>query len=229
MKVFAISDLHLSSACNKPMDIFGSSWEGYWEKIKNDWAVKVSDDDLVLLCGDLSWGMTLEEAKPDLDQLACLKGTKVIIKGNHDYWWSSLSKVKSIVDDSILCLQNDCVRVGRVLVCGSRLWALSGADKDEKIINREYLRLQLSLEKMEQMRKDGDWVVTMCHYPPFDVNMKESDFTRLLSEHNVDAVVYGHLHGKDCRAVKCVEIEGIPYYLSSCDLVDNNLILLKEM
>ena len=121
MKVFAISDLHLSSACNKPMDIFGSSWEGYWEKIKTDWAVKVSDDDLVLLCGDLSWGMTLEEAKPDLDQLACLKGTKVIIKGNHDYWWSSLSKVKSIVDDSILCLQHDCVRVGRVLVCGSRL------------------------------------------------------------------------------------------------------------
>ncbi|MGN0771156.1 MAG: metallophosphoesterase [Christensenellales bacterium] len=229
MKIYAISDLHLSGACNKPMDIFGSSWEGYWEKIKQDWCAKVDESDLVLLCGDLSWGMTTEEAKPDLDQLADLKGKKIIIKGNHDYWWSSLSKVRAIVDKSVMCLQNDCIRVDNVLVCGSRLWTMGSNNKDdEKILNREYLRLQMSLDKMEKMRKDDDWVVAMCHYPPFDVSMRPNKFTELMSMHRVDAVVYGHLHGKDCRALKCVEIDGIPYFLSSCDLVDNNLVLLKE-
>ena len=230
MKVFAISDLHLSGGVkDKPMDIFGESWQGYMEAIEADWKGKVSEGDVVLLAGDLSWGINLEEAAPDIARVCALPGRKVFIRGNHDYWWSALSKVRQALAPTAFAVQNDCIRLGTLLVCGSRLWQFSQNEEDEKLIARELIRLRLSLDCMQKMRREGDFVVVMCHYPPFNVRYEDSDFTRLIAAAKADAVVYGHLHGKNVRAERVVCKDGIPYYLTSCDLIDNTLIQIAEI
>lgn len=228
MKIYAISDLHLSFSTNKPMDIFGGNWEGYWDKIKLDWQAKVTEDDVVLLAGDLSWAINLDEVKADIDELSTLKGKKVIIKGNHDYWWSSLSKVKKSLPDDFYVVQNNCVRIGKLLVCGSRLWSLSGDEEDIKIADRECIRLQMSLQEMEKERKEGDFVVVMCHYPPFEPNLTDSKFTEIIKNYNVNCVVYGHLHGK-ASSLLVVNKGGTPYYLTSCDKLNNTLLELANL
>ena len=127
MKVFAISDLHLSGKCNKPMNVFGADWEGHFEKIKADWEQKVTEEDVVLIGGDTSWGMYLDEGMFDVASLAPLKGRKVFIRGNHDYWWNGITRVRAAApDDSFVFLQNDCVRIGNVVIAGSRGWAGPG-------------------------------------------------------------------------------------------------------
>ena len=230
MKIYSISDLHLSKSCNKPMDIFGTQWEGYWDKIRSDWTEKVSDDDIVLICGDISWAMSLEQASADFEDIHALPGKKVILRGNHDYWWSSLSKVKTLVGENIYPLQNDCLRIGKLLLCGSRLWTLVQPNAvDKKILDREYLRLEMSLKKMQAERKQDDMVVGMCHYPPFDATLTPNRFTNLFEQYGVNQVVYGHLHGKDCRAMKRVKIDGVEYLLTSCDQVDNILVFVNEI
>lgn len=229
MKVFAISDLHLSFSTNKPMDVFGGNWEGYWEKIKKDWQDKVSDDDVVLLAGDLSWAINLDEVKADIEELNKCKGKKIIVKGNHDYWWSTLSKVKKVMPDNISLLQNNCIRVGKLLVCGSRLWTLAVEDKEDiKIADRECIRLEMSLQEMEKERKEGDYVVVMCHYPPFEPNLKDGKFTEIIKKHKIDCVVYGHLHGKS-SSLNVVNKGGIPYFLTSCDKLNNTLLEITQI
>ena len=230
MKIFAISDLHLSTSVDKPMNIFGESWSGYIDIITEDWKSKVGDDDVVLLSGDLSWAMNLQEVKSDIELVAALPGKKVIIKGNHDYWWNTVSKVRKILPANMYAVQNDCVRISNLLICGSRLWqqGLTGED-DIKILKREEVRLKLSLDAMSKMRKSGDKVIVMCHYPPFNAAFDDSAYTELISQFDVDAVVYGHLHGKNCRAERIVDKKGLKYYLTSCDLIDNKLVLIDNI
>ena len=129
MKVFAISDLHLDSTLSKPMDIFGPGWEGHWDKIRDDWRSKVGADDVVLLAGDLSWAMSLDEALPDIAEVGELPGAKFILRGNHDYWWSAIGKVRKALPQNMFAIQNDCIRIGKLLVCGSRLWKPSLDDR----------------------------------------------------------------------------------------------------
>ena len=230
MKVFAISDLHLDSTLSKPMDIFGPGWEGHWDKIRDDWRSKVGADDVVLLAGDLSWAMSLDEALPDIAEVGELPGVKFILRGNHDYWWSAIGKVRQSLPEGMYAVQNDCIRCGKLLVCGSRLWTIgSSAEEDVKIVEREFLRLTLSLDAMRKMREEGDKVVVMTHYPPFDASFADNRFTDLIAEYAPDAVVYGHLHGKDARARLVVDKRGIPYYLTSCDLVGNKLVDILEV
>lgn len=224
MKIFAISDLHLSTSVNKPMDVFGGAWENYWELIKKDWQSRVSAEDTVLIAGDISWGMNIDQAKADIAAISELKGTKIIIKGNHDYWWGSYSKVKNVLPDGMLALQNNALRLEGVVLAGSRGWVMNGSAEDEAIFKRELLRLEMSLEAAVKLRQDGDKLVVMTHYPPFDVYLNDSDVTRLIGKYNADAVVYGHLHGKECRARAIVDKYGVPYYLTSCDLVNNKLV-----
>lgn len=227
MKIYAISDLHISTSTDKPMDIFGGNWVGYMGKIRADWLDKVSDDDLVLIGGDISWAMKLEDAEQDILSLKDLKGNKILIKGNHDYWWSGIGKVRDILPENFYALQNDSVRFGNVVICGSRCWAVPGApdfdERDRKIYNRETERLRLSLKSAVKDKKDGDKLIALIHYPPFNVRRESSQFTDIFEEYGVDAVIYGHLHGKDVRADKLVTKNGIKYYLTSCDLVDNKL------
>lgn len=232
MKVFAISDLHLSTVVQKPMDIFGKAWENYFEEISADWKQKVTDDDLVLLPGDFSWAMHMEEALPDFELVAGLPGQKVVLRGNHDYWWNTLSQVRSSIPKGFFALQNDCLRFGDVLICGTRGWVCPDGDNlsadDTKIYLREIERLKLSLAAMRKMRTSTDKVIAIMHFPPFNGKYEDSEFTRQLIEAEVPTVVYGHLHGKECRVNLFMRKFGIDFYLTSCDLVGNKLTLISD-
>lgn len=228
MKVFAISDLHINSDNTKPMNVFGAGWENYIEKIRVDWKAKVSQDDIVLISGDISWAMQLEEALIDLKVLVDLPGKKVFIRGNHDYWWKSLSKIRSAIYENFFVLQNDAIKFENVVICGSRGWISEGSPDfsadDKKIYLRECERLRLALHKAKALRAEGDVLVTMIHYPPFNVRRENSLFTELFEKNQVDFVVYGHLHGRDCRADRVFIKENVRYYLTACDQTDFKLV-----
>ena len=227
MKVYAISDLHISVNNEKPMDVFGGNWVGYLDKIFADWNEKVTDEDLVLIGGDISWAMKIEDAEKDLQLLKDLRGKKIFIKGNHDYWWSGIGKVRYIMPENCFALQNDSIKIGNVVVCGSRCWSVPGSpdfkEQDMKLYLRETERLKLSLKQAQSLRQEGDKLVALVHYPPFNVKREPSNFTQLFEDNKVDCVVYGHLHGKNVRSDKVLVKNDIKYYLTSCDQVDNKL------
>lgn len=227
MKIFAISDLHIPTSTNKPMDVFGGNWVGYLDKIRLDWQSKVTDEDLVLIGGDISWAMNIEDAKKDLEFFEGLKGKKILIKGNHDYWWSGITKVRDVLPNNVYALQNDSIKFENYVICGSRCWSVPGApdfnEQDMKIYLRETERLKLSLTSAKKLMEEGDKLIALIHYPPFNVKRENSAFTDVFEQFGVDTVVYGHLHGKDVRADKLLNKNGINYYLTSCDLVENKL------
>ncbi len=232
MKVFAISDLHLSNSCDKPMDIFGGNWEGYTDKIIENWKAKVSNDDLVLIAGDISWAMKLEEAKADLEWIDKLPGKKIIIKGNHEYWWKSISSVREISPPSIMVIQNDAIKIGNMVFCGTRGWTVPEKDKelkpeDLKIYKREVERLKLTLMFAKNLREEGDKLVAMIHFPPFNTDKETSEFTKLFEEYLVDVVVFGHLHGYT-KCDKVSKINSVTYYFTSCDHINNDPVLIFE-
>lgn len=227
MKIFSISDLHLSGVCDKPMDVFGAGWENHFEKIKADWNEKVADDDIVLICGDTSWGTVLEEGLYDLRTLKGLKGKKVFIRGNHDYWWNGITKLRDgAPDDTFYFLQNDCIRFEGVVICGSRGWTCPGStdytDHDEKLYMREAERFKLCFKQVEKVREEGDKLLVMVHYPPFSLKSPETMFTRLFEENKADKVIFGHIHGEAYFPLRTVK-NGIEYLLTSCDKVNFTL------
>ena len=228
MKVFAISDLHLSGVKEKPMNIFGEVWEGHFEKISADWRAKVTDEDIVLIGGDTSWGMKLEEGMFDVARLAGLPGRKVFIRGNHDYWWSAITRVRTLApDDTFFFLQNDCVKFENVIIAGSRGWTCPGSadytEHDEKLYLREAERFRLPFCEAGKVREEGDTLIALIHYPPMGIRKEETLFTRLFDENKVDKVVFGHLHGAGFFPLRC-ERGNIEYYLTSCDKVNFRLV-----
>ena len=239
MKIFSISDLHLSINNPKPMDIFGGPWDNYLDEIVSDWKEKVSEDDIVLIAGDISWAMKTEDAKPDLDFISALPGKKIIIRGNHDYWWKSISAVRSMCSNGLYALQNDHLVIGNYIFTGTRGWQVPEREEnqkpeDAKILNREFIRLELSLqsaknckEKLEQESSEKYKIISLIHYPPFNSKLSPNNFTKLFEEYGVDAVVYGHIHGRNSRSVALTEINNIKYYLTSCDQVNNKLVEIK--
>lgn len=238
MKIFSISDLHLSINNPKPMDIFGPAWDNYVDAIIEDWNKKVSNEDVVLIAGDISWAMKPADAKPDLDLISALPGTKIIIRGNHDYWWQSITGVRSMLGENFFALQNDHITLGNYIFCGTRGWQVpeTGCFKtpqDEKIFNRELIRLELSLksakEAQNKLNEEGKQakIVCMIHYPPFNLKQQPSAFTKLFEDYGVSTVVYGHLHGSKCRKKFLTQLGNVNYYLTSCDLIDNKLVEIK--
>lgn len=224
LRVFAISDLHLSINNPKPMNVFGQIWDNYVEDIVLDWKKTVKDDDVVLLAGDFSWAMRLEDAKKDIDFISALPGKKIIIRGNHDYWWNGIGKVRSLLPQNFYALQNDCVKIENVIFCGSRGWSFD----DEKLINRELIRLEMSLQSAKKMQTNGEKIVCLIHFPPFEKKFNESNFTKLFEKYCVASVVYGHLHGAQYKNFKTEQVKnGINYYLTSCDLLKNKLVKIK--
>ncbi len=222
MNIYAISDLHLSSAVDKPMDIFGTSWEGHPDNIFDNWRAVVKEGDLVLICGDISWAMKLSEAKADLDLIAALPGKKVMIRGNHEFWWQGIGKVRAILPEGMFAIQNDALRFDDVLLCGTRGWScpdLDYTEDDARLFAREIERLKISLSQMQKMRKEDDRVICMLHFPPFNVRRERNELLELLESYDIDFVLYGHLHGKDCRADKVVKICRTKYFLTSCDQI----------
>jgi predicted phosphohydrolase len=175
--------------------------------------------------------MELSDAVQDINTLIPLKGKKVFVRGNHDYWWKSISKVRACLPENFYALQNDCVKFGNVIICGSRAWVTPGSPDftkaDEKIYLREIERLRMAFFRVNELREEGDKLVCMLHFPPFNVRREDSEITSMLEQNKVDVVVYGHLHGKESRADKLLVKNGIPYYLTSCDLVDNKLVKIE--
>lgn len=215
------------------MDIFGPVWEGYLDKIFAQWREKVGEEDIVLMAGDLSWAMKLEEVKADLELLKGLPGKKVIIKGNHDYWWKSISSLRAILPQNFYAIQNDSIRFDGLVLCGTRGW--KGVERnmvlsaeDQKIFDREVLRLEMTLQNATKLRQEGDKLICMMHYPPVGFARDDSPFSALIEKYNVDYVVYGHLHGYKNITSNFVKNE-IPYFLTSCDEVDNNLTFICEI
>lgn len=228
MKVFAISDLHLSINNPKPMNIFGPTWDNYVDDIFTDWSKKVGEDDIVIIAGDISWAMNLEDAVSDINLIAKNKGKKLIVRGNHDYWWSTISKVRSILPDNFFALQNDAIKIGDKVFCGSRAWNVpergEATAEDRKIIDREIIRLRMSFEKAKEIAQNDEKIIAVLHYPPFNSKREDSEFTRLIEEYNIDTVIYGHLHGTQCRSDLVVTKNGVTYYLTSCDKLGNKLV-----
>ena len=229
MKIFAIADLHLSLCGQKPMEIFGDSWDNYTDIIYKDWQSKVTDDDIVLIAGDISWAMYMEDFKVDLEFFNGLKGKKVFIRGNHDYWWDSISKVRANLKENMYAIQNDCIRFDNVLICGTRGWVVPEKNQkldeyDQKIYNRELERTQLCLKAMEKLRKESDKVIFMIHYPPFNVAREQNEFMDLFEKYKVDTVVYGHLHGKSVKTCLFEIRNGVKYYLTATDQIKHHLV-----
>lgn len=219
MRLFAIGDPHLSGAQAKPMDVFGPRWAEHPGSFFAGWRRVVGEGDVVLIPGDISWAMRLEEALVDLEAIAELPGTKVLLRGNHDYWWPSLSRLRAALPERMLAVQNDAVRVGPYVVGGTRGWIAPGSPgfeaADLKIYQREVARLALSLQAM---RRAGPGIrVAMLHFPPTNPRGEPSGFTELLAEAELDALVFGHVHGD--AAVPLPELPGVAVHFVAADRI----------
>ena len=227
MKIFAISDLHLSGFSPKPMNIFGSHWDDHWDKIREDWQSRVGRQDVVLLPGDLSWAMKLSEAKVDVDEVCAMPGRKIILKGNHDYWWSSLGKVEAMLSNESYIIQNNSISFGDYVFAGSRGWKFpeySSYDKinDEKLYLREAGRLELSL-KHAKKHSPGKELICMTHFPPSNAEGTKTLFTDLLEKYGAVKVVYGHLHSVNRDNLLSGRLRGVEYKLVACDYTEFKL------
>jgi uncharacterized protein len=244
MTVWVLSDLHLSlSIPKKNMEVFGLPWRDYMNRIKENWEKRVSVDDLVLIPGDICWATTLEEAVIDLDWIDQLPGTKVLLKGNHDYWWPSTSKLKAALPPSIHFVYNDVFNWNDVSIGGARLWdspeyhfdaiihrvenpfakkkteaEIEKQKKDAvKIFDRELERLKLSLSKLNQKSR---FRIAMTHYPPIGNDLKGSRASKIFETYNVDIVTFGHLHNVKKGISLFGEKNGVQYVFASADYLE---------
>ncbi len=231
MTIFAIGDLHLPGGETKPMDVFGSHWENHFEKIAADWRRRVEPSDLVLLPGDISWAMRLDEALPDLFGIGALPGNKVLLRGNHDYWWGTITRLRAALPKGMHALQNDALVMGDHVICGTRGWVLPGEagldPEDSRIYQRELMRFEMSLQDA-QKKGPGLQKLAMLHFPPFNEQKEPSGFTDLMEKYGVEDVVYGHLHGPGLRGGYSGKWRNIRCHLVSCDGLGFKLLNLTE-
>ena len=223
MSLFAIGDFHLSGEPPaKPMEVFSPNWENHFEKIRRNWLTKITETDTVIICGDTSWAMSLEAAMQDLNRIAALPGQKIILRGNHDYWWSSVSQLRACLPENMHAVQNDAFDAGECVFCGTRGWTIplgqNATAQDEKLYRREALRLEMSLKDAARIA-NGRPIFAMMHYPPLlpETARQGTEFTRLLSEYGVKRCVYGHLHGQSVQRGFSGSYRGVRYDLVSCD------------
>lgn len=217
MAVYAIGDTHLSLGSDKPMDVFGGGWTGYVEKLKEGFSA-IDPEDTVVLCGDLSWGMSLEEAKQDFAFLNDLPGKKLLLKGNHDYWWNTASKMNKFFQENefhtLSILHNNCGFYGDVALCGTRGWFYEEerGEHSAKVFNRELMRLEASLKAAGEKEK-----ICFLHYPPVYQGYCCKEIIELLQKYEVKRCYYGHLHGGSHRFAVCGERDGIHFELIAAD------------
>lgn len=228
MALFTISDVHLSLSTDKSMDVF-SGWTDYVSRIENNWKAVVSDDDSVVLPGDISWEMKIQNATEDFGFINSLPGRKYIIKGNHDLWWTSMTKMNAFLKDNgfdtITILNNAAVRIGDVAVCGTRGWMIEESGTDSKLINREAIRLRMSLE---EGRKLGGEPIVFLHYPPVTFQNECTELVSVLHKYDVKRVYYGHLHGDSAFRAFEGNRDGIEYRVVSCDRVGFTPVLVSR-
>jgi len=227
--IYAIGDLHLPGGDNKPMNVFGDHWSGHFERISQDWLSRVRDEDAVLIPGDISWAMQLDDALPDLRAIGALPGKKVLLRGNHDYWWSGISRLRDALPEGMYAIQNDALLLCGTAICGTRGWTLPGSGataEDEKIYRRELQRMEMSLDRA--MRLGAGRLVVMCHYPPLGEGGAETPLSELLARYPVDDVVYGHLHGPSLRTAFNGLCHGMRFHCVSCDGLQFQLLRLPD-
>ena len=228
MAIYAISDLHLSKAVpNKSMELFGNAWENYEERLDKNWKATVKEQDTVLIPGDISWAIDLNAAYEDFAYIDSLPGNKIIIKGNHDYYFSTLTKVNKFLEENnfntIRILNNNSFFVENINICGFRGWGNTEDNKvdDYKVYLRELVRLELSLKSIAQENKDKD-IIVMTHFPPFKHEIKE-----LFKKYNVKKCIYGHLHGDGHYMVREGLIDDVEYKMVSGDYTKFELVKLN--
>ena len=231
MAIFAISDLHLSLGGDKPMDVFGSRWDRYEERMQENWNKVVSKDDLVVIPGDISWAMYLQDTEQDFSYINHLNGQKLILRGNHDYWWTTLNKMEEYVDEkgfsTIHFLKNTGFLWEDTAICGTRGWTVAhsgSSQEDKKIYERERQRLILSLEDARHL--SANKIIAALHFPPVDAN--GSGFMDIFRDYGVEECLYGHLHAESHRTAPQGEFDGIRLRLVACDYLDFMPICIKK-
>ena len=221
MALYAIGDTHLSLSSGKPMDVFGGGWTGYVEKLREGFLSQVGEEDTVVLCGDVSWGMSLEEAREDFAFLDALPGRrKLLLKGNHDYWWTTAAKMTRFFAENgfhtLELLHNNCLSYGEIALCGTRGWFYE-EDRGEhsaKIFNRELIRLETSLKAAGGREK-----LCFLHYPPLYQGYRCQEILNLLEQYQVRQCCYGHLHGGSHRLAVTGWQGGVEFHLVAADYV----------
>ena len=232
MSIFVIGDLHLSFNQNKPMDIFGTNWIDHEEKIKQDWIRKVKENDLVIIPGDFSWETYLENTELDFSFLNNLPGKKLLLKGNHDYWWTTLTNMKKFLKEknftNIDFLYNNSYEYEDKIICGTRGWSIVDHEADKKLINRELIRLELSLKSGIEQYGTQKEIIVFMHYPPITkstiISNQERYFLNLMKKYNVKRCYYAHLHGASINEAIEGNIEGVEFKLVSADGLDFKLL-----
>lgn len=232
MAIFTIGDLHLSFNSPKPMDIFGENWTKHEEKIKNDWLKKVKEEDLVILPGDFSWETYLNDTKLDFEYLTNLPGKKLLLKGNHDYWWTTVTAMKKFLQENeyknIDFLYNSSYEFENKIICGTRGWSLTNEELDKKLINRELIRLEISLQDGMKKYDDNKEIIVFMHYPPITKaridSEEEMKFVELMKKYKIKRCYYAHLHGASISEAIEGNIEGIEFKLVSADGLDFKLL-----
>lgn len=226
MAIYAISDLHLSFNTDKPMNIFG--WDNYEVKIKEDWNKKVTDNDLVLLPGDFSWELKLNDTYKDFKYLSKLPGKKLLLKGNHDYWWTTLKSMREFLEKNDITnidfIYNNSYEFENKIIAGTRGWNLiEETPEDEKIKKRETMRLENSIKSGIQTYGTDKEIIVCMHYPPITKENTKNGFTEILEKYNVKKCIYGHLHGKSqTNAIEGI-FNNIQYEMVSCDYTNFEL------
>ncbi len=241
MRIFSIGDVHLSFVkpvdtehwdsveASKPMDVFSEVWREHYRKLFYNWVDLVSDKDIVLLTGDISWAMRLGEARHDLDFLGLLPGTIVCIQGNHDYWWQSVSKVRAALPPNMRVIQNDHFSIGSLAICGTRGWYCPGAEvfrqEDLKVYRRELARMENSLKSASPETQD---IIVMTHFMPTNDRHEKNEFIEMFQRYGVSAVIYSHLHGESTRLRLPDFAWGINFYLTSADYLNFTPAVILE-
>jgi predicted phosphohydrolase len=233
MSLYAISDLHLALGIDKPMDVFGGRWENYMEKLKSNWESTIGENDHVIIPGDISWATYLDNVFQDFDFIEKLPGKKIISKGNHDYWWTTTSKLNKYLMDkqfkTIAFLHNNAFFIEDVLICGTRGWKCPGDEDfkkdDEKIYKREVDRLELSIKAAMQL---GNYPkLVFLHYPPVTLKAPSSGFIDVMKKYDIKNCFYGHLHGEGIKGAVEGNIEGVDIKLISADYLNFKPVLIK--
>lgn len=238
MSIYVIGDLHLPFGEDKPMDIFGEKWQGYTEKLKEDWKYKVKPEDTVILAGDFSWATYLKNTYKDFEYINNLPGRKILLKGNHDYWWTTIKSMKQYLEENkfqnIEFLHNNSFYIENRIIVGTRGWALLDTENSSKMIKRESLRLELSIKDAIQKYGEDKERICIMHYPPLTkTKMKneytyDSEFLDVMKKYNIKKCYYGHLHGNSHKDAVEGRIEGIEFYLISGDYLEFNLKLIDK-
>ena len=228
MGIFAIGDLHLDFSNQKPMNVFGEQWNKHYEKVEKDWKEKVTENDLVILPGDFCWASRLEETYNEFQFINKLPGKKILLKGNHDYWWTTVKKMNEFLDKNsftnISFLYNNSYCFEEYIIAGTRGWAYNGNEEDEKIIKREELRLKLSIEDGVNKFGDSKDILIATHYPPIS---NKVNFVSIMEKYNVTKCLYGHLHGILELPLDIQIDSDIEFNLVSADYLDFKLLNIK--